>query len=386
MGQRVAVAVFIAAALGAACEDPPDDAPPPPDDSALRALLGVPDGLETPVVPAYNPPTAEKIALGRRLFYEKQLSGNGTQSCGGCHAQNLAFADGKISSVGSTGQLGHRNSPGLANVAYFSTLTWANSGLLDLEDQIPVPIRGDNPVELGVNDGVVDEVMARFDADPGYASMFAAAFPESASGATVNKVVYAIASFLRTFLSGGSPYDRFLAGDATALDEQQRRGYALFNGERLECFHCHRGANLTVSYFDVNVPDGSRQTPFFNNGLYNVDGEGSYPAIDQGLYDLTLNPSDRGLFRPPSLRNVALTAPYMHDGSIATLRDVVRHYAAGGRLIESGPNAGDGRISPLKSGLVRGFEISESEIDDVVAFLGALTDPTFLQNPALAPP
>lgn len=391
MRERAAVALLVAAAgfasLGGACEDPPaDDAPPPPDDSALRALLDVPDGLETPAIPSYNPPTAEKIALGRRLFYERQLSGNGTQSCGGCHAQSLAFADGNISSVGSTGQLGHRNSPGLANVAYFSTLTWANNALLDLEDQIPVPIRGDNPVELGVNDGVAEEVMARFDEDPSYAAAFAEAFPESASGATVNKVVYAIASFLRTFMSGGSPYDRYLAGDKSALTDQQRRGLALFDGERLECFHCHRGANLTASYFDVNVPAGSRQTPFFNNGLYNVDGEGSYPAVDQGLYDLTLNPSDRGLFRPPSLRNVALTAPYMHDGSIATLRDVIRHYAAGGRVIESGPNGGDGRVSPLKSGLVRGFEISESEIDDVLAFLGALTDPTFLENPSLSPP
>ena len=105
--------------------------------------------------------------------------------------------------------------------------------------------------------------------------------------------------------------------------------------ERFECFHCHRGTQLSVSYRDWRTPLGSIQYPFFNNGLYNVDGQGGYPAHDQGLYELTLNPAHRGLFRPPSLRNVALTAPYMHDGSIATLREVVMHYAAGGRLIGS---------------------------------------------------
>jgi cytochrome c peroxidase len=128
------------------------------------------------------------------------------------------------------------------------------------------------------------------------------------------------------------------------------------------------------------------QYPFFNNGLYNVDGKGSYPPYDQGLYDLTLNPEHRGLFRPQSLRNVAKTAPYMRDGCIPTLREVVLHYAAGGRAIESGSYAGDGRRSPLKSGLVRGFQVTEEEIDDMVAFLESLTDPSFLTNPAFAAP
>ncbi|MES1173406.1 MAG: hypothetical protein ABUL62_03680 [Myxococcales bacterium] len=109
------------------------------------------------------------------------------------------------------------------------------------------------------------------------------------------------------------------------ITEQQRRGAALFNGEDLECFHCHNGVNLTSSYRDFNTTDGTVRYPFFNTGLYNVDGAGSYPPQDQGLYELTLNPADRGRFRPPTLRNVALTAPYMHDGSIATLTDVVKH-------------------------------------------------------------
>lgn len=346
----------------------------------------MPPRLAVPAFPEFNPPTLEKLTLGRRLFYEKALSGNGTQSCGTCHIQSLGFADAKRVPTGSTGQEHHRNSQGLQNVAYYSTLTWANDGLGDFESQIPVPIRSDNPVELGVSDGLRDEVLARFDADADYSQAFAAAFPDSPTGATIEKIVFALATFCRSLISADSAYDRYVRGRRSALTDQQRRGLGLFNGERFECFHCHSGTNLTLSYHDFTSDPTSIRRPFFNNGLYNVDGEGSYPSVDQGLYDLTLDPSDRGLFRPPSLRNVALTAPYMHDGSIETLRDVVRHYAAGGRLLETSDHAGDGRTSPLKSGLVRGFQVTEEEIDDVVAFLESLTDESFITDPRFADP
>jgi len=359
----------------------------PQDDEGLaRDLLALPAHLELPAIPSANPLTREKIELGRRLFYDSKLSGNETQACASCHLQRLGFSDGKRWPTGSTGQVLARNSQGLANAAYHSTLTWANNGLVELEDQIQVPIRSDNPVELGVSDGVVDEVLARFDADASYARMFRAAFPQSDGGATINKVVFALASFCRTLVSGESPYDRYVTGDRSALSEQQRRGLALFNGERFECFHCHNGIHLSVSYRDAHTSAGTIRYPFFNNGLYNVDGEGSYPPHDQGLYDVTLDPDDRGLFRPPNLRNVALTAPYMHDGSIETLRGVLDHYAAGGRVIDSGDFAGDGRVSPLKSGLVRGFRATDDELDAVVAFLEALTDPAFIENPAFSDP
>ncbi|MBK8253557.1 MAG: di-heme enzyme [Polyangiaceae bacterium] len=384
--RSVAAAALSAFALLGGCDTPETTGLSPADEAATRAVLGIPEFLEVPAIPEYNPPTKEKIELGRHLFYDKRLSGNQTQSCESCHFQNKAFADGEKTPTGSSGDVLVRNSPGLANAFYHSTLTWANNGLLQLEDQLPVPIRGDNPVELGVSDGLHDEVLARFDADPDYQRMFAEAFPESGSGATINKIVFALATFCRTLVSADSPYDRYVQGDKTALTDQQRRGLALFNGERFECFHCHSGTNLTVSYHDANTTAGTIKYPFFNNGLYNIDGEGSYPPYDQGLYDLTLDPDDRGLFRPQSLRNVALTAPYMHDGSIETLRDVVKHYAAGGRVIESGPYAGDGRKSPLKSGLVRGFMATEEEIDDVVAFLESLTDEAFVSNPAFANP
>lgn len=381
---RVALAVIFCSSISGC--DSESAEPEPSLEAQYRSVLAIPEYLEVPAIPSFNPPTPEKIALGRRLFYDKRLSGNETQSCASCHEQRLAFTDGKRTPTGSTGQVHRRNSQGLANAAYNSTLTWANNGLLALEDQLQVPIRGDNPIELGVSDGNVDEVLARFDEDEVYAGLFREAFPESPSDVTVEKIVFALATFCRALVSADSPFDRYNQGDRTALDEQQRRGLALFNGERLECFHCHSGVNLTSSYRDFHTTEGTVRYPFFNNGLYDVDGEGSYPAHDQGLFDVTQNLADRGRFRPQSLRNVALTAPYMHDGSIPTLADVVRHYAAGGRVISSGAFAGDARISPLKSGLVRGFAITDEELADVVAFLESLTDKTFVANPAFSDP
>lgn len=378
----VALSLLAVACGSAAAEQRDTD----PLEDEYREILRIPSYLEVPSIPPFNPPSRVKVELGRRLFYDERLSGNQTQSCATCHQQEHAFADAKKAPTGSLGDVLRRNSPGLANAVYHSTLTWANDGLLVLEDQLQVPIRGDNPVELGVSDGNVDVVLARFDQDVSYATAFRDAFPESSSSVTIEKIIFALATFCRTLVSAGSPYDRFLRGDTAALTPAQRRGAALFNGERLECFHCHSGVNLTSSYRDFHTTADTVRYPFFNNGLYDVDGQGSYPAMDQGLYDVTLNLADRGRFRPPSLRNVALTAPYMHDGSIATLSDVVRHYAAGGRVITSGPFAGDGRLSPLKSGLVRGFAIDEEEIADVVAFLESLSDAGFVDDPAFSDP
>jgi cytochrome c peroxidase len=375
--------MLVVAALG--CGDG-SMTPSPGGDSTPRELLRLPSHFAVPAIPEYNPLTAEKIELGRRLFYDVTLSGNRTQSCASCHQQSRGFSDGLTVPTGSTGHALLRNSQGLANSAYFSTLTWGNNALLTLEDQILVPLVSDNPVELGVLDGVREEILARFDQDSAYRSLFAAAFPGDTGGATLNKIRYALASFSRTLISGDSPYDRYYRGDKAALSDQQVRGLKLFNSERLECFHCHSGLNFSTSYHDEASTPGTIQYPFFNNGLYNVGGDGSYPAGSQGLFELTHQPGDRGKFRPAGLRNVGVTAPYMHDGSIATLEDVVRHYARGGRLVESGPYAGDGRLSPNKSGLVRGFEITDEEIADVVAFLQSLTDDRFLHEPRFGNP
>ncbi|MGV3621192.1 MAG: MbnH family di-heme enzyme [Archangium sp.] len=358
-------------------------APPAPPD--VRQVLSIPTALQLPAIPESNPPTTEKRMLGRRLFYDVRLSGNQTQSCATCHEQRLAFTDGKKTPVGSTGHVHPRNSQGLQNAAYNATLTWANNVLVELEDQLEVPIRSDRPVELGVSDGNVDEVLARFANDEQYAALFRAAFPDSDSGVTVQKIIFALATFCRSLVGADSAYDRFQAGDKAALSDSAKRGLELFNGERLECFHCHTGVNLSVSYRDARTTDDTATYPFFNNGLYNLES-GSYPAQNQGLYDLTFREGDRGRFRPQSLRNVALTAPYMHDGSLATLDEVLDHYAAGGTVTERGPNAGDGRLNPFKSGLIRGFTLTDEERADVLAFLQALTDETFVQNPAFGPP
>lgn len=351
-----------------------------------RQLLQVPDHFGVPPFPEHNRPTQAKITLGQHLFYDTRLSVNETQSCESCHEQDKAFSDGAATPRGATGDQLVRNSQGLANAAYHASLTWASDSFLDLEDQLVVPIRSDNPIELGVNENNQAQILARFDSDPAYVQMFADAFPDSDSGATINKIIFSLASFLRTIITGNSPFDRFLVGDNDALTDQQKQGFALFNGEKFECFHCHSGINLTTSYRDQDTPLDRVQFPFFNNGLYNINGDGSYPIEDQGLFELSGDPADKGLFRPQSLRNVALTPPYMHDGSLATLREVVEHYARGGTLTESGPNAGDGRLSPLKSGLIRGFDASEEEIDALVAFLQSLSDDTLLTDPRFRNP
>ncbi|MEW4368107.1 cytochrome c peroxidase [Aliikangiella maris] len=200
----------------------------------LRQLLKVPEHFAIPPIPDYNVPTREKIELGRRLFYDTKLSANQTQSCASCHKQSLAFSDGKVTPKGSTGEQLVRNSQGLANSAYHPTLTWANKVFLEIEDQLQVPIRADDPVELGVTPIYVDEVLARFNNDNVYIGLFANAFPESSTGATLNKIIQALATFCRTLISGDSPYDRYYQGDKTALTQQQLLGFQLFNGEKFE--------------------------------------------------------------------------------------------------------------------------------------------------------
>ncbi|WP_299267191.1 MbnH family di-heme enzyme [uncultured Psychrosphaera sp.] len=356
------------------------------DNLTTREILELPDHMPTPYVPDFNPLTNAKIQLGRFLFYETMLSANQAQSCASCHDQSLAFSDGVAQPLGSTGHQLVRNSQSLVNVIYYSTLTWSNDTFLELEDQLNVPIRADNPVELGVTDDELEEVLQRFEDDHEYLAMFTTAFPDSDSSVTMNKIIFSLASFVRTMISASSPYDKYLAGDKTALTAQEIEGYQLFNGEKFECFHCHSGINFSSSYRDANKATDAIEFPFFNNGLYNVGGDGSYPEEDQGLYDLSLDPADKGLFRPQSLRNIELTAPYMHDGSIATLREVIEHYARGGTLTGSGVNAGDGKNSPLKSVLIPGFDATDEEIDAVIAFLEALTDEEFITSSKFSNP
>ncbi len=344
----------------------------------------VPAGFPQPRVPERNPFTVEKAELGRFLFYDIRLSGNGTQSCASCHEQARAFTDGRSLATGSTGQVHPRNSPSLTNAAYNATLTWANPVLTELEAQILVPIFGEEPVELGVV-GFEHEVLERLRADPNYQVRFRAAYPNDADVFTWDHVIGAIATFVRTLISGNSPFDKFVyQRDHDALSPSARRGLELFFSERLECHHCHGGFNFSES--SVHAGSAFEAALFHNTGLYNIDGAGGYPPGNTGVFEITGRAEDMGRFRPPSLRNVSVTAPYMHDGSIATLEEVIRFYEAGGRVILDGPYAGDGRVSPLKSGLVPGFTLSDEERRDLLAFIESLTDTDFLTDPRFADP
>lgn len=343
----------------------------------------LPAGFPTPRVPAANPMTPAKVALGRFLFYDTRLSGNGRQSCGSCHRQELAFTDGLSRSIGSTGEIHPRSALSLANVAYNATLTWANPSLVSLEKQMEVPLFGERPVEMGLNDRNLSTVMRRLSRDPRYTRMFAAAFPGRRKPIALGNVITAISAFQRTIISGDSRYDRYLAGDAR-LTASETRGKNLFFGERAECSHCHTSFNLN----DQTVYAGKRvvDTPFHNTGLFNIGGTGDFPAPNRGVFELTGRAEDMGAFRAPTLRNVAVTAPYMHDGSIATLKAVVAFYAAGGRVIASGPEAGDGRLNPHRSTLIDNITLGPRERADLVAFLKTLTDRRLLTDPALSDP
>lgn len=343
----------------------------------------LPSWVPKPVVPDDNPMSLAKVELGRELFYEPRLSATGDFSCGTCHLQSLAFADGKTLPAGVTGQVHPKNSMSLTNVGYNSVQTWANPLMQHLEQQMLVPLFGENPVELGMA-GRETELLNTLQTDPTYLAQFEAAFEEEAP-VSVRNISLAIAAFERTLLSFNSPYDQYrYGGDRTAISASAKRGEALFNSERMECFHCHSGLNFSDSAHHER--SGFVEVAFHNTGLYNLDGSGAYPPGNTGVEEITHDPSDMGRFRAPTLRNIALTAPYMHDGSIASLSDVIDHYAAGGRTLSSGPYAGIGSENPLKSSFIKGFSITESEKQDLIAFLESLTDETFINNPRLSDP
>jgi cytochrome c peroxidase len=349
-------------------------------------------------VPDDNPMSPEKVELGRHLFYDPRLSGNGTQSCGSCHAQDKAFTDGRARAVGSTDELHPRGAMGIANVAWAASLGWANPTLVRLERQALVPMFGEHPVELGLA-GREDELIARLRADDRYPALFAAAFPpvedaaaddaedDAEDAITLERVTKGLAAFERSVVSARAPYDRYVSrDDEDALNDAAKRGLRLFFSERLECYHCHGGFNFTDSVVTATSAAGR---PFHNTGLYNTDGAGAYPDGSTGLLELTGDPADMGRFKAPTLRNIALTAPYMHDGSIATLDGVIDHYAAGGRTLteaQAGDDAGVGSASPWKSTLVKGFTLTADERADLMAFLLALTDDELVTDPRYADP
>jgi cytochrome c peroxidase len=312
-----------------------------------------------------------KVELGRYLFYDTRLAGLNYMSCSTCHRPELAFSDGRQVAIGLTGQHHPRNSQALANVGYLPVLTWADLGVTSLEEQAKLPLFGDHPVEMMVA-GREPTIVARLGVDRHYLQLFAAAFPDTGGRIDFVAIRQALAAFERTLLSFTSPYDHFhMGGEVDAIGPAAKRGERLFFSDRLHCAQCHPAPFFT---------DAVEAPRYHNTGLYNLDGAGALPAGNQGLIEHTRKAADMGKFRTPSLRNVAITAPYMHDGSIATLGGVIDHYAAGGR------SAREGRRSPLAEPLLGGFELDTGEKADLIAFLEALTDRNFLDNSEIQSP
>jgi cytochrome c peroxidase len=305
----------------------------------IRAPLGLP-----PVpIPADNPPTAQTIALGRELFYDPRLSKDNTVSCASCHNPNLGFTDGLPVARGIRGQLGVRNSPTLLNAAYSPIQFW-DGRAATLEAQSAFPIA--NPLEMNQPHEVSVSKMERV---PAYKAEFAQAF--GPGEVTLGKIQKSLASFERTLLSGNSPFDRYqYGGDKQALTPAAIHGLEIFTDpKRGNCVVCH-----TIDAHYALFTDGK----FHNTGA-GVSGEGD--LLDVGRFGQTKLQADKGEFKTPTLRNVALTAPYMHDGSLKTLNDVVDFYAGGGN---SNPEL-DKEIRPLK--------LDAQDRADLVKFLQSLT-------------
>lgn len=273
-----------------------------------------------------NPPSSAKFELGRRLFYDKRISGNGTQSCASCHQQSRAFTDGRAVAVGSTGQHHTKNVQTLTNVAYNASFTWTGTRIRSLEKQALVPMFGTKPVELGVR-----ELVKTLSGDPAYVRAFAEAFPGERKPVSIRNVTRAIAVFERGLVSWQSPYDDFVYR-GEPMSPSAMKGMDLFYSKRAKCSSCHEGFNLSG-------PVRRARAEVISNGV------------------------TEGKFRVPTLRNVELTAPYMHDGSAGTLEEVVARYDRA-RMI--GLDAGEQR--------------------DLVAFLRALTDMKFVSDPRFSEP
>ena len=282
-------------------------------------------------VPETNPLTRDKIELGRRLFFDPLLSANGTVACASCHQPELAFADTVAFSAGVAGRRAVRNTPSLLNRAYGKAMFF-DARARTLEEAVLQPIQNPNEMDL-----TLDELVSRLRHRERYAEQFARVF---ADGVVAQNIARALASYVRTLRSGGAPIDRFLHGNRTALSSAAQVGMRLFNG-RANCVACHVGPTFS-------------DEKLHNTGV-------SWGAGDVGRYAVTSDDSDRGGFKTPSLRNVALTAPYMHDGSVTTLQEVIGHYVRGGTA------------NPLLDPEIKPLTLTGEEKRNLIAFLRSLT-------------
>lgn len=318
---------------------------------------------QNPVIPADNLLTQEGVELGRYLFYEPQLSRNNSLSCGSCHQQSKAFTDGRARALGVDGQLHARGAMSLANVLWETSLNW-DGAVPTLEAQGRIPI--ENPVELHQSLTVGVQKLQQTDR---YPPLFQRAFGSKII--TEENVLKALAQFERTLISADSRFDRYSNGDRTALTRDEQLGLALFNNHPVagtiagaNCFHCHSIPTFTVR-------------DFFNNGL-------DLTFADLGRGDVTGSSFDNGKFRPPSLRNIALTAPYMHDGRFQTLEEVVDHYSD--HIQRASPNLDPNMLDAQNSPFNDQLALNAAQKQQLIAFLRSLTDSTFIQDPRFSDP
>ena len=350
---------------------------------------------------AWPPDDPALIALGRLLFYDPALSVNSRLACAGCHVQALAFTDGLRVARGATGQLLSRNTPSIANAAYLSSLGWSDPLQWKLEAQHRIPLFGHAPVEMGLREPLPRALRERLRSEPRYVRAWAAvraardvlpqALGQAPQRVTADTLLLPIAAFVRSLVSNGSAFDAWLyRDDKQPLSPEAQAGFALFNSPRLACAECHRGFLLGGTVRTLN----RQQVPeFFNTGAggrpelaSRTDLAGRAGAQrahpDQGLAGHTGRAADVGKFRTPSLRNVALTAPYMHDGSLPNLDAVLDHYARGGH----DPALGRVGANPNLAAQMRGFALTRDERAQLLAFLNALTDERFVTTPEFADP
>ncbi len=312
------------------------DKTPPGAKTAAAPALAVPLGLAPPAIPADNPMTEAKIELGKMLYFDKRLSKDGSKSCASCHDPAKAWAEHTPNSEGIASQHGDRNSPTVINAAYMPAQFW-DGRAASLEEQALGPI--ENPIEMGHS---IQDLVAALTNVPEYQKRFQEVF---GTGVTKDGIAMAIAAFERTILSGNSPFDKYQAGDKSALTEQQVRGWELFTGKG-ECATCHA-------------------PPTFSSGrYYNAGVSSGKPNADPGRKKVTQSDADAGKFRVPHLRNVADTGPYFHDGSVERIEEAVRLMATGGL---DNPN-----LSSTFKGL-KDAKLTDAEISDLAAFVKALS-------------
>ena len=311
-----------------------------------------------------NPYSEEKALIGRYLFYDRRLSFNETRSCASCHDPKFSFTDGYRRSVGALGDLHQRNSSPLINIVFNKFLTAADPSLNYPEQQLNNPMFHTNPVELGWK-GNEKEILNRLKADQFYNAKMRAAFPGNEDPFTVKNVQYSLASFLRTIISLNSPFDQFKRNEKK-LSEMEMQGMGLFFSSKLNCSRCHGGINFSTP----SVTDSAGNLlNYINTALYE-----QYPNSDQGLYEKTSLETDKGKFRIPTLRNLAFTAPYFHDGSAQTLDEVIEVYEAGGKN------------HPNKHSLIKGFQLTSAERKALISFLFSLSDSSICNNQSFGNP